>query len=453
MAEPAADQPVGPAEARKPWLRPEVRYTISAVVLLFIFEYLLLPEIASARKNVKVLSQVNVWLLVLAIALEFGALLAYAELSRTVFAPDSPRRWTMLRINMSSLAVSHVVPGGTAAGGALGYRLLTADGVPGSTAAFGLATQGVGSAVVLNIIFWLSLFVSIPLNGVNPLYGYAALLGVLLLAAFGGTVLLLTRGQRHADGWLRRVAKHVPFLSPDKVSALLQQLADRLTILFSNRSLLGRALLWAAANWILDAACLWVILIAFGQTVMPIDLLVAYGLANILAAIPLTPGGLGVVELTLSGALAGFGVPTSIAYLSVIAWRLVNFWLPIPLGGASYLSLRIGNRRRAPRLPEVGQASESTRSRASAEAASLSSCCSLRSPAVDRRLQRRSGPSSHVLVSSRKVNLMISTSRSRSRGSSMGTTASMRRSRFRSIMSADPMRTSVPPSSPARPKQ
>ena len=354
MAVPAQDQPAAPGGGRRPWLRPEVRYTISAVILLFIFEYLLLPEIASARKNVKVLSQVNIWLLVLAIALEVGALLAYAELSRTVFAPDAPRRWAMLRINMSSLAVSHVVPGGTAAGGALGYRLLTAEGVPGSTAAFGLATQGVGSAVVLNLIFWLSLFVSIPLNGVNPLYAYAALLGVLLLAAFGGTVLLLTRGQRHADGWLRRVADHVPFLSADKVSELLQQLADRLTILFSNRNLLSRALLWAAANWLLDAACLWVILNAFGHTVMPIDLLVAYGLANILAAIPLTPGGLGVVELTLSGALAGFGVPTSIAYLSVIAWRLVNFWLPIPLGGASYLSLRLGQRRRTANLPEIG---------------------------------------------------------------------------------------------------
>jgi len=356
MADPGDDQPPAPASGRRPWLRPEVRYTISAVVLLFIFEYLLLPEIASARKNVKVLNQVDGWLLVVAIILEVGALLAYAELSRTVFAPDAPRRWTMLRINMSSLAVSHVVPGGTAAGGALGYRLLTADGVPGSTAAFGLATQGVGSAVVLNIIFWLSLFVSIPLNGVNPLYGYAALLGVLLLAAFGGTVLLLTRGQRHADGWLRRVADHVPFVSADRVSELLQHLADRLTILFSNRSLLGRALLWATANWLLDAACLWVILIAFGKTVMPIDLLVAYGLANILAAIPLTPGGLGVVELTLSGALAGFGVPASIAYLSVIAWRLVNFWLPIPLGGISYLSLRLGSRRRTGRIPEVGSA-------------------------------------------------------------------------------------------------
>ncbi len=350
------EHPEEPAESRppkKPWVRPEIRYTLSAVVFFFVFEYLLLPEIASARKNVRILGQVDWILLIVAIACEVAALFAYAELSRTVFSPDSPSRWTLLRINMSSLAVSHVVPGGTAAGGALGYRLLTDAEVPGSTAAFGLATQGVGSAVVLNIIFWVSLLISIPIHGVNRIYGYAALLGVLLLAAFGGTVLLLTRGQRHADNWLRRLAEHVPFMSADGVSRVLDHLADRLTILFSNRRLLSRALFWAAANWLLDASCLWVILLALGQTVSPIDLLVAYGLANILAAIPITPGGLGVVEFTLSGTLAGFGVPASIAYLAVIAWRLLNFWLPIPLGGLAYTSLRVSHRRRS-RLPEVG---------------------------------------------------------------------------------------------------
>jgi len=348
-------EPQGAAEPpsstpKRRWIRPEIRYTLSAVVLLFVVEYLLLPELASARHNIKILGTVNVPLLVGAIALEIGALLAYTELSRTVFAPDAPRHGTMLQINMSSLAVSHVVPGGTAAGGALGYRLLTDNGVPGSTAAFGLATQGVGSAVVLNLIFWVSLLISIPLNGVNPLYGTAALLGLLLLTAFGGTVLLLTRGQRHADNWLRRLAEHIPFLSAEGVSRHVQHLADRITILFSNRKLLGRALFWAASNWLLDAGCLWVILWAFGRVVSPIDLLVAYGLANILAAIPITPGGLGVVEFTLSGTLAGFGVPASIAYLAVIAWRLVNFWLPIPLGGLSYFSLRMASRRRH-RLP------------------------------------------------------------------------------------------------------
>ena len=346
MADLPEDASPPEASTKRRWLRPEVRYTLSAIIFLFVFEYLLLPELASARRNVHVLGTVNVPLLILAIVVEVGALLAYAELSRTVFAPDSPSHWTMLRINMSSLSVSHVVPGGTAAGGALGYRLLSDDGVPGSTAAFGLATQGVGSAVVLNIIFWLALLISIPLNGVNRLYGYAALLGVLLLAAFGGTVILLTRGQRHADEWLRKIAARLPFVTPDKVSALLQTIADRLIILFSNRTLLAKALAWAALNWLLDASCLWIILFAFGRTISPIDLLVAYGLANILAAIPLTPGGLGVVGFTLSGALVGFGVPASLAYLSVIAWRLLNFWLPIPLGGAAYFSLRLSSRRR-----------------------------------------------------------------------------------------------------------
>ena len=69
--------------------------------------------------------------------------------------------------------------------------------------------------------------------------------------------------------------------------------------------------------------------------------LVAYGVANIAAALPLTPGGLGVVEATVSGILVGFGTPRSIAIWGVMAWRLVNFWLPIPIGGAAYLSLKV----------------------------------------------------------------------------------------------------------------
>jgi len=90
----------------------------------------------------------------------------------------------------------------------------------------------------------------------------------------------------------------------------------------------------------LDATCLWVFLWSFGSIVSPIDLLVAYGLANVLAAIPLTPAGLGVVETVLITSLVGFGVPHSQAILAVLAYRLVNFWIPIPLGGAAYASLQ-----------------------------------------------------------------------------------------------------------------
>jgi hypothetical protein len=39
--------------------------------------------------------------------------------------------------------------------------------------------------------------------------------------------------------------------------------------------------------------------------------------------------------------LIGFGLTRSVATLGVLAWRLVNFWLPIPTGIASYISLRV----------------------------------------------------------------------------------------------------------------
>ena len=364
--EPGPTTATGPASAAStdwrsrlhvPHVRREVRWTATTVVLIFVFEYVLLPEIATARRSVKLLGQVNVLWLVLAVLLEGLALVSYAELTHTVLSPGAPSRGRLLRINMSSLAASHVLPGGTAPGTAVAYRLLLEADVPGSVAGFGLATQGVGSAVVLNALFWLALIVSIPLNGYNPLYGIAAALGVLMLAAFAGTVILLTRGKAGAAERLHRVAEHVPLVNPDTVSAVVQKVADRLEVLLRDRRLLIDALIWAAANWLFDAASLWVFLFAFGKAVFPVDLLVAYGLANILAAIPITPGGLGVVEVTLTATLVGFGVPRSIAGVGVLAWRLVNFWLPIPVGGICYGTLRFGPEGRKARARRLASRS------------------------------------------------------------------------------------------------
>ncbi|MDA8318076.1 MAG: lysylphosphatidylglycerol synthase transmembrane domain-containing protein [Acidimicrobiales bacterium] len=337
---PAPEQPRRGARLRRWWRSPPFRWAVAIVVLFFVLEYVLLPDLANARHSLALLGRVNIVGLLVGAGLEVIALLAYAELSHTVLSPGAPRRTVLFRVNMSSLAVSHVVPGGTAPGTAVGYRLLTELGVPSGTAAFGLATQGIGSAVVLNVIFFLALLISIPLTGYNPLYGFAAIFGVILIGLFAGMVLLLTRGQRAALERLHGWANKVPLLNADKLTTLVQTIADRLQILLRNRALLVHALEWAAANWLFDAASLWVFVLAFGHVVSPIDLLVAYGLANILAVIPITPSGLGVVEGVLIPSLVGFHVPKTVAILGVLSWRLVNFWLPIPGGGIAYLSLR-----------------------------------------------------------------------------------------------------------------
>jgi uncharacterized membrane protein YbhN (UPF0104 family) len=62
-----------------------------------------------------------------------------------------------MQIDLSTLAVSHIMPGGTAFGAALMYRLLTRRQGRPSDAGFAIAMQGVSSAVVLNVIFWVAL--------------------------------------------------------------------------------------------------------------------------------------------------------------------------------------------------------------------------------------------------------------------------------------------------------
>ena len=343
----AADQPpqepVVQPRVRRRFLPRNVKIALMVLLLFFVGEYILLPEFASARREAHQLSQINVVWLILGALLEVAALVAYTQLTHTVLSPGAPDRWRLFRINMWALAISHTLPGGQVPGTAASYKLLTDANVSGSTAAFGLATQGIGSAVVLNVIFWLALLISIPLQGYNPLYGFAAILGVLLIAIFGAVIFFLTRGEKHAAVFLRKVADRLPFVRAETVTSLVQKVADRMKILFTSSDLLMKAGGWAAANWLLDCASLWVFLRAFGAHVDPIDTLVAYGLANILAVIPITPSGLGVVEITVIAILKGFGVPGDVAAAGVLTWRLVNFWLPIPFGGASYLSLRFGH--------------------------------------------------------------------------------------------------------------
>jgi uncharacterized protein (TIRG00374 family) len=324
-------------------LPKNLRRVVFVLLGLVVVEYLLLPQIAGARHALDLLTSVSVGYLLVGAVLEVAAIAVYAKLTQAVLPADGrPPLSTVLRIDLSTLAASHIVPGGSAAGAGLGYRLLTDAGVRGTDAGFALATQSLGSAVVLNVLLWLGLLVSIPRRGFNPLYGTAAVVGALLITAFALAVLLLTRGEDRVARAVCRLADRIPMLDGEGVSRVLQRVAERLRTLGADRALLARAALWATANWLLSAASLWVFVAAFGYRTDLDGLIVAFGLANVLAAIPLTPGGLGVVEAVLTSALVGFGAPRGTAVLGVVVYRLVNFWLPIPIGGLAYLSLKVG---------------------------------------------------------------------------------------------------------------
>ena len=219
--------------------------------------------------------------------------------------------------------------------------MITLAGVPGAEAGFGLVASGVGSAVLLNVILWLTLLVSIPVAGFRPIYVTMALAGVFLLGAFAAIVYMLIRGQQTAERVVRAVARRTHFLDEDRMGALVQRLASRLRELLADPPLMRRVAVWATLNWVLDAASLWFVLRAFGTSARVDSLLVAFCIANISAVIPVTPGGLGVLDATLVAMLALFGYGNT-AGLAVPLYRVAQYFLPIPIGSIMYLSLRAG---------------------------------------------------------------------------------------------------------------
>jgi uncharacterized protein (TIRG00374 family) len=340
------------------------RLTVKLTLFVLVIYFAVVTVVPGVRKAASELSSVNPALLGLGFALEIMALYAYSLLTRAALG-DSGRMLSsmrLFRIQMSTKALSSIVPGGSAAGSALGYRLLTLSGVPGPDAGFALATAGLGSAVVLNILFWVALTVSIPIRGVNPGYASAAVAGIILMGLAAFLVVGLLEGARRAERILRWIARKLR-LSEDRAAAGVRHIGARLEDLASDRVLLMRVGGWAAANWLLDAAALWVFLRAFGASTDIDALLVGFGLVNVLAVIPITPGGLGIIEVALPSTLVGFGLTRATAVLGVASWRLAQFFFPIVLGGVLYASLRVGpwSIKRRDRLKRLSELAEESR--------------------------------------------------------------------------------------------
>ncbi|MGB0111673.1 MAG: YbhN family protein [Ilumatobacteraceae bacterium] len=327
---------------KKSRLHP-IRFTIKALLLIIVGIFLLPPVLSGFRQAVDTIRDVNPVLIALGFALQIASLFCYSLLTRSALgtAGDGLSNARIFRIQLSTKALSNIVPGGNAAGSALGYRLLTLSGISGPDAGFALATAGIGSAVVLNIIFWTGLIVSIPFRGVNPAYGGAAIAGVIIIMIAAGLVVGVMDGSGRAERLVRWIAAKLRF-DPDRFAAVLHQVADRLEELTSDRQLLRRVVFWALANWLLDAASLWVFLRAYGGSLSIDALLVAFGLANLLAAIPILPGGLGVVEATYLTTLVGFGIPRRVVAPAIATYRSAQYLMPIALGALAYASLRVG---------------------------------------------------------------------------------------------------------------
>jgi uncharacterized protein (TIRG00374 family) len=261
-------------------------------------------------------------------------------------------RFLVATSNLAGGALGRVIPGGAATAAALQYAMLVRGGIAGTAAATGLTA---GSLLVVGTLAALPLL-ALPavIGGVHVPRGLltASLLGLGLFAGLFALSFLLVRSDATIDRlgrlftWVR--AKLPGRDAPDDITERLREQRD--LVLATLGANWGRALAGAAGRWLFDFLTLVAALAAVGAHPRLSLALLAYCAAQLLAQIPITPGGLGIVEAGMTGTLALIGVSGGAAALATLAYRLVSYWLQLPAGLVGWILHR---RRYGPTVAQV----------------------------------------------------------------------------------------------------
>jgi putative heme transporter len=97
-------------------------------------------------------------------------------------------------------------------------------------------------------------------------------------------------------------------------------------------------------SWVADVAVLAIAFLALNSAPPWTGLLLAYCAGQIAASVPVTPGGIGVVEGSITLALVAFGGAETITLAAVLLYRLIAYWGCLPAGGLAWLMLRTTSR-------------------------------------------------------------------------------------------------------------
>lgn len=332
--------------------------------------HLILPQLPGLEHSAGLVAEASPLLVGAAFVAELLSEMSYAELlGRSVAAAsrsDTDVRsrtsrglgpFFMLRLTVCGYGAAHVLPGGGAAAATVTYAALRARGV--DRKAVGLAVAAVTGLVygALSVLFAGSLLYMFVRGDLTPAETLLTLVAAGALVAVSLSVYAVRARPRTArrmlEGVLYRVVRIVRRrYRRDQAEELVERLADRVgdETRSLRRQIRARPLevVWwgclAFAYWAFDAACLVLMFRALGVHAGTGELLVAYGIATVAGALPLTPGGIGVFEATMLATLAVFGVEAGAA-VPVLGYRLFNFWLPIPLWAVLYPGLRKPGRR------------------------------------------------------------------------------------------------------------
>jgi uncharacterized membrane protein YbhN (UPF0104 family) len=297
----------------------------AALLLLLLAVGLAVPDLRDVLARV---ATAEPGWLVLAVALELASCLGYVAVVRLVLNKGPARE--VRRLAWAEMAFGAVVPVGGAGGLAVGAWAMRAWGISWQrianrsavifllTSAINVTVLGIAGAAV-------ALGIGATSHHDGIVYGLVpALVAVAALAFFGLLPLVMSRRPARRRGRLARFA-----------SGVAGWVGDTEAVAFTP----SWRLLGAIGYLLFDIAVLWTCLRAFGTAPPLLALVLGYQIGYLANLIPI-PGGVGVLEGGLLGALLLYGLPAAPTAAAVILYHAIALWIPTLGGVVGFARLR-----------------------------------------------------------------------------------------------------------------
>jgi putative heme transporter len=330
--------------ADKPWRKTAKKAVAAVIVVLALWgAYEHRSEISSAGAMLSRLRPA--WLLV-AIAAELTSMAVFARLQRWllraggVHVPFVP----MVEITLAGNAMSTTLPGGAAWSATWVFEQLRRRGAQKVLAGWVILVAGALSSFAVFVILTVGAWVAGSRGPVSSLRWLAAALAAIPVAVAAGYV-LASRSERvrhlFSSSW-DAISRRLP--PARALGRLVHKTVDDLGLVHPGPLGWVEAFGLAMANWLCDCLCLLACTEALGVPVPWRGILVIYGLTQVAASLPITPGGIGVVEGSMTALLIAYGTHPTSAVAVVLLYRIVSFWGLAPIGWAAWGGLELALR-------------------------------------------------------------------------------------------------------------
>jgi uncharacterized protein (TIRG00374 family) len=291
------------------------------------------------------LSHLQWWWLLPALVMEIGSFVCFTGMEVQLLRAgglEAPR-WPLFEMTFAAQAMANSLPAGTAFASGYGFRWFRRFGADTTLAIWSMAGVLVASILSLSLVAAIGLALAAGQGASFDLV--PVLIGILIATVAVGALFVYERPLVAVVTQAVRVSRAVTGHPRGDAHLQVEHVLGWITAVRLSWKQMVRIVLWAGGNWVFDCACFALAFTAVGAPIPWKGLLLAYGAGQLAANLPVTPGGLGAVEGTITIALVAFGGPKVSTTTAVLVYRLLSFWLVLVVGWALWGDLALKLRR------------------------------------------------------------------------------------------------------------